>query len=53
MTYDKCQEILSFLLFCSDFNLEAMVENTDKIRCLKQLFNPYFLLIGKEIFQNN
>ena len=38
--------------FCSDFNLEATVVKTDEIRGLKQLFTPYFLLIGKKI-QNN
>ena len=32
--------------FCSDFNLEATAVKTDEIRGLKQLFTPYFLLIG-------
>ena len=36
--------------FCSDFNLEATVVKTDKIRGLKQLFTPFFLLIGKKLF---
>ena len=36
--------------FCSDFNLEATVVKTDKIRGFKQLFMPCFLLIGKNIF---
>ena len=36
--------------FCSDFNLEATVVKTDKIRGLKQLFTPCFLLIGKNFF---
>ena len=35
--------------FCSGFNLEA-TEKTDKIRDLKRLFKPSFLLIGKKIF---
>ena len=40
--------------FCSDFNLEATVVKTDKIRDLKQLFVPCFLLVGKrKISQNN
>ena len=40
--------------FCSDSNLEAAVVKTDKIRGLKQLFTPCFLLIGKNnFFQNN
>ena len=34
--------------FCSDFNLEATVVKTDKIRGLKQLFTHCFLLIGKK-----
>ena len=36
--------------FCSDFNLEATVVKTDKIRDLKQLFTLCFLLIGKKYF---
>ena len=36
--------------FCSDFNLEATVVKTDKIRGLKQLFTPFFLLIAKKCF---
>ena len=39
-----------FPFFCSDFNLEAKVKKPDKIRGLKQLFTPCFLLIGKKIF---
>ena len=39
--------------FCSDFNLEATVVKTDKIRGLKQLFTHCFLLIGKKIQNNN
>ena len=34
--------------FCSGFNLEAIVVKTDKISGLKQLFTPYFFLIGKK-----
>ena len=29
--------------FCSDFNLEATVVKTDKVRGLKQLFSPFSL----------
>ena len=36
--------------FCSDFNLQATVVKTDKIKGLKHLFTPCFLLIGKTIF---
>ena len=36
--------------FCSDFNLEGTVVKTDKIKGLKQLFTPCFLLIGKKMF---
>ena len=32
--------------FSSDFNLEATVVKTDKMRGFKQLFTPCFLLIG-------
>ena len=40
--------------FCSDFNLEATVLKTGKIRDLQQLFTPCFLFIGKIFFfQNN
>ena len=53
MIYDSVKNYFSFS-FCSDFNLEATVVKTDKIRGLKQLLNPCFLLIGKKIiFQNN
>ena len=34
--------------FCSDFNLEAIVVKTGKVRGLKQLFTPCFLFIGKK-----
>ena len=37
--------------FCSDFNLEATVVKTDKIRGLKQLFTSCFLLIGFFFFK--
>ena len=39
--------------FSSDFNLEATVVKTDKMRGFKQLFTPCFLLIGFFFFQNN
>ena len=40
--------------FCSDFNVEATVANTDEIRGLKQFFTLCFLVIGKKnFFQNN
>ena len=35
--------------FCSDFNLEATIVKTYKIRGLKQWLTPYFLLIEKKI----
>ena len=35
--------------FCSDFDLEATVVKTDKIRGLKQLFTPVYPLIFSEI----
>ena len=37
-----CEIYISFS-FCSDFNLEATVVKTDKIRGLKQLFSPFSL----------
>ena len=59
----KCYAILNvvfsfniyfYFYFCSDFNLEATFVKTDKIRGLKQLRTPCFLLIGKiTFFQNN
>ena len=38
--------------FCSDFDLEATVVKTDKIRGLKQLFTPVYPLIFSEIINN-
>ena len=35
--------------FRSDFNLKATAAKTDKIRGLKQLFTPCFLIIGEKI----
>ena len=52
MIYDSVKIYFSFP-FYSDFNLEATVVKTGEIRGLKQLLNPCFLLIGKNIFPNN
>ena len=39
--------------FCSDFNLEATVVKTDRIKGLKHLFIPSFLLIERNFFSQN
>ena len=41
-----------FFSFCSDFNLKTAVKRGE-IRGLKQFLTPWFLLIGKKMFQNN
>ena len=46
-------KIYFFFSFYSDFNLEATVVKTDKIRGLKQLFTPFFSKLEKTFFKNN
>ena len=48
-----CVKIYLPFSFCFDFNLEAMVVKTDKIRGLKQLLTPIFSYLEKKFKKIN